>query len=227
MADIPALTGPEHGPAEGDAPDRLIVFLHGLGADGADLLAMAPVLSQVFPRAKFVAPDAPFPCDMAPMGRQWFSLQELNGPKLLEGLRTVMPAVNAFIDDQMAKHDLTPDRVAVVGFSQGTMLALHVLPRREEPVAGILGFSGMLIGPELLADEGKCKPPTLLIHGEKDEVVPAELSRLAGTALKIAGFEVEVAMCADVPHSIDESGLRLGVDFLRSVFGDKQAAATE
>lgn len=221
MAELPELTGPEHGPAEGETPDRLIIFLHGLGADGNDLLAMAPVLSQVFPRAKFLAPDAPFPCDMAPTGRQWFSLQELNGPKLLEGLRAVTPLLDEYLDTQMKKYGLTADRVGIIGFSQGTMLGLHVLPRRQDPVAGVLGFSGMVIGPELLAEEGKSKPPVLLVHGDKDEVVPAELSRLAGTALKMAGFEVEVAICGDVPHSIDESGMRLGVDFLRTVFGDK------
>lgn len=220
MTDTP-LTGPEHAPASGEAPDRLIVFLHGLGANGGDLIALAPILAQVFPKAHFVAPDAPHPCDLSPVGRQWFSMQDLKTDILFEGVKKVSPQLDAFLDAQMERFGLTADRVAVVGFSQGTMLALHNLIRREQPVAGLLGYSGMLIAPGAIADELACRPPTLLIHGEDDEVVPPEMSRMSGEALKIAGFDVEVAFCKGLAHSIDESGLRLGVEFLLRVFGDK------
>ncbi|MBO6834968.1 MAG: alpha/beta fold hydrolase [Alphaproteobacteria bacterium] len=216
-----ALTGPEHAPATGEAPDRLIVFLHGLGANGNDLISLAPILAQVFPRAHFVAPDAPDPCDLSPMGRQWFSMQDLKTETLFEGVKAAAPSLDAFLDQQMDRFGLTPDRVAVVGFSQGTMLALHTLIRREQPIAAILGYSGMLIAPGALADDLACRPPTLLIHGEEDEVVPPEMSRMSGEALKIAGFDVEVAFCKGLGHSIDEPGLRLGVEFLLRAFGDK------
>ncbi|MDW3204498.1 MAG: alpha/beta fold hydrolase [Alphaproteobacteria bacterium] len=219
MTDAP-LTGPEHAPATGETPDRLIVFLHGLGANGNDLIALAPILAQVFPKAHFVAPDAPYPCDLSPVGRQWFSMQDLKTDSLFNGVKKVSPALDAFLDDQMKRFGLGPDRVAVVGFSQGTMLALHNLTRRDQPVAALLGYSGMLIAPGALADDLTCRPPTLLIHGEDDEVVPAEMSRMSGEALKIAGFDVEVAFCKGLAHSIDEAGLRLGVEFLMRAFGD-------
>lgn len=221
MSDVTELSGPEHAPADGTAPDRLIIFLHGLGADGNDLIGLAPVLAQVFPKAQFLAPDAPEPCDMAPMGRQWFSMQNLDRTSLQAGLDSVAPTLNTYLDQQMARFDLTPDRVAIFGFSQGTMLALSLLPRRDAPIAGLLGYSGMLVSPEALADGLKSRPPVLLIHGEEDQVVPPDMSKLSGKALKAAGFDVEVAMFAGVAHSIDESGLRLGVEFLLRAFGDK------
>lgn len=222
MNDAIELTGPETGPANGSEPDRLIVFLHGLGANGADLMALAPLLAQVFPSAHFIAPDAPQACDLAPMGRQWFSLQDMTTDALLDGARSAAPGLNAFLDAQMARFNLTPDRVAVVGFSQGTMMALHVLLRRPQAVAGILGFSGMLIAPGALADELASRSPVLLVHGDQDEVVPADMSKMSGEALKIAGFDVEVAISNGLGHSIDEAGLRLGLEFLMRAFGDKE-----
>lgn len=227
MTDVIELTGPEAAPADGSKPDRLIVFLHGLGANGADLMALAPLLAQVFPTAHFIAPDAPHPCDLAPMGRQWFSLQDMTTDALLDGARSAAPSLNAFLDAQMARFELTPDRVAVVGFSQGTMMALHVLLRRIQPIAGILGFSGMLVAPGALADELASRSPVLLVHGEDDDIVPADMSKMSGEALKIAGFDVEVAISKGLGHSIDEPGLRLGLEFLMRAFGDKEVPEAE
>jgi phospholipase/carboxylesterase len=220
MADETDLSGPESAPASGGPPDRLIVFLHGVGADGNDLIALAPVLSQVFPDAHFLAPDGPDPCDVAPSGRQWFSLREMERDRLAEGLDAVTPKFDAYLDRQMARFGLTPDRVAVFGFSQGTMLALHAVPRRAQPIAGILGYSGMLVAPEALGEHLGSRPPTLLIHGEDDPVVPVNMSKISGDALKIAGFDVEVATCSNLGHSIDEAGLKLGVAFLQRAFKD-------
>lgn len=220
MTEDTVLSGPEAAPASGGPPDRLIVFLHGVGADGNDLIALAPVMAQVFPDAQFVAPDGPDPCDVAPSGRQWFSLREMERDRLSAGLEAVTPKLDAYLDQQMARFGLTPDRVAVVGFSQGTMLALHALPRRPQPVAGVLGYSGMLVAPESLADHLASRPPTFLIHGADDPVVPANMSQVSGEALKIAGFDVEVFTCRDLGHSINETGLRLGVAFLQRAFGD-------
>lgn len=220
MSEIHELTGPERAPAQGGMPDRLIIFLHGLGADGNDLIGLGAILGQVFPKAHFAAPDAPFPCDMAPMGRQWFSLQNLDRKVLEEGAEGVTDTINAFIDDQQTKHGMTSDRVAVIGFSQGTMLALHALPRRPEPLAGLVGFSGMLVSPESLAEKGVTRTPCLLLHGDQDEVVPPEMTTYAGQALQLAGFDVQAATLGGLGHSIDERGLQLAVEFLARAFGD-------
>jgi len=226
MTKMPALTGPEQAPANGGRPERLIVFLHGLGADGSDLIGLAPVLGQIFPTAQFLAPDAPDPCDMAPMGRQWFSLQDRSREQMESGVNAITPVINAYLDDQMARFNLSPDRIAVVGFSQGTMLALHALPQRPVPVAGVLGYSGMLIAPESLAQPGISKAPTLLIHGDQDTVVPHEMSKISAEAMRIAGFDVDVAFCKGLGHSIDEAGLRMGIEFLHRVLDDGAGQST-
>lgn len=220
MSDTNELDGPEHGPADGGAPDRLIVFLHGLGANGQDLIGLAPVLAQIFPRAQFLAPDAPHPCDMAPVGYQWFSLQEMERPQLQAGVESVTPLLDRYLDRQMERFDLPPERVAVVGFSQGTMLSLYALPRRDKPLAGLVGYSGMLISPESLADTLSSRLPVLLVHGNDDPVVPPEMTKYAKEALDLAGFDVEAHYIEGLAHSIDETGLRLGVQFLMSAFGD-------
>ncbi|MDF1750805.1 MAG: dienelactone hydrolase family protein [Alphaproteobacteria bacterium] len=227
MTETTVLTGPEYAPTNGNKPDRLIIFLHGLGANGDDLISLAPVLSQVFPTAQFLAPNAPDPCDMTPMGLQWFSLQDMNRKQLQSGADAVTPVLHRYLDEQLARFSLTPDRVAIIGFSQGTMLALHAMPKYSGLVAGVLGFSGMLIDPESLADEDIRKPPTLLIHGTEDQVVPAEMSKISGEALKMAGFDTEVAFSKGLGHSIDEPGLRLGIEFLLRAFGDKEVPEPE
>ena len=226
MTDTPVLSGPEQAPTDGKKPDRLIIFLHGLGANGDDLIGLAPVLGQVFPTAQFLAPNAPEECDMAPMGLQWFSLQDMSRTQLQAGVDAVTPVLHRYLDDQLARFSVTPDRVAIVGFSQGTMLALHAMPKYSGLVAGVLGYSGMLIAPESLADENIRKPPTLLIHGTDDPVVPADMSKVSGEAMKMAGFDVEVAYSKGLGHSIDEAGLRLGIEFLQRAFGDKEVPET-
>lgn len=224
MSEIHELTGPEKAPANGGTPDRLIVFLHGLGADGNDLIGLGAILSQVFPQAHFAAPDGPFACDMAPpgmdAGRQWFSMRELDRQKLEDGAEAVTASINAYIDALQLTHGLSSDRVAVIGFSQGTMLALHALPRRTEALAGLVGFSGMLLSPEALADKAVSKTPCLLLHGSDDEVVPPEMTEYAGQALQLAGFDVQAATLGGLGHSIDERGLQLAVEFLARAFGD-------
>ena len=221
MADL-TLTGPELAPISGEAPERLIVLLHGLGADGADLLALGEVLSRVFPTAQFVAPDAPYTCDIAPTGKQWFSLQDLSRDQLKIGVSAVSPMLNDYIDAQMKRFDIEASNVAVIGFSQGTMLALHAVLRRPDPVAVVIGFSGMLISPEDLGDIGPAKPPVFLVHGADDPVVPSDMTRLAGEALKLAGFDVEAMIIPDLGHSIDENGLGVSVEILQRAFGDKE-----
>jgi len=217
MALLPTLSGPARKPASGGKPRQLVVLLHGVGADGNDLIGLAPYWAPALPDAEFVSPDAPFPCDMAPYGRQWFSLQDRSPSAILGGVRAAAPILDAFLDDALAARGLAPSQLALVGFSQGTMMSLYVAPRRAEALAGIVGYSGALIGADMLAQEARSKPPVLLVHGDADEIVPPQAFPLAVKGLKAVGVPVEDLICPGVGHSIDEAGLRRGGEFLRRV----------
>jgi phospholipase/carboxylesterase len=216
---LPSLSGPSHRPAAGGKPRQLVILLHGLGADGNDLIGLAPVFAQILPHAEFLSPNAPFPCDMAPYGYQWFSVQDRSFDAVLGGVRAAAPMLDAFIDEALAARGLAATDLALVGFSQGTMMSLHVGLRRANPVAGILGYSGRLIGGEILTDEIKSKPRVLLIHGDADPVVPFESLAQAEQAHRALGVPVETVRRPRLPHAIDEDGLRHGARFLKSVLG--------
>jgi len=215
---ISALSGPSRPPASGDPPSRLVILLHGLGADGNDLIGLAPYWASVLPTTEFLSPNAPFPCDMAAYGYQWFSAQDRSPAAVLAGVRAAAPFLDAFIDDALAKRGFGDAELALVGFSQGTMMSLYVGLRRSKPVAGIVGFSGRLLAPELLASELRSRPRTLLVHGTDDPLVPYESLAAAETALTGIGVPVETLTCAGIGHSIDENGLRRGGSFLNEVF---------
>ncbi|HZH25693.1 MAG TPA: alpha/beta fold hydrolase [Azospirillaceae bacterium] len=212
------LDGPRLEP-KGGTPDRLIVLLHGLGADGDDLIGLAPHWQSVLPTAAFIAPNAPFPCDMAPYGYQWFSLQDRTPARILAGVQAAAPMLDAFLDELLESYRLGPERLALVGFSQGTMMAMHVAMRRDKPVAGVVGFSGALVGAELLAEDIRSRPPVLLVHGDADQIVPVQASRLALGALEAAGIKARLVVRPGLPHSIDGVGLTEGAAFLREAFG--------
>jgi phospholipase/carboxylesterase len=218
MATLPTLSGPVHKPAYGGKPRQLVVLLHGIGADGNDLIGLAPYWAPLLPEAEFVSPDAPFPCDMAPYGRQWFSLQDRTHAKILAGARTAAPALDAFLDQALAERGLDDRHMALVGFSQGTMMSLYVGLRRAKSPAAILGYSGALIGVEFLPDEIRSRPPVMLVHGDADEVVPVQALPLAVEALGTVGVPVEHLVCPGLGHSIDEAGLKRGGAFLRNSF---------
>ena len=214
---ISPLSGPSRPPASGRKPSRLVILLHGLGADGNDLIGLAPYWARLLPTAEFLSPNAPFPCDMAPYGYQWFSSQDRSPAAVLAGVRAAAPFLEAFIDNALAERGLEDRDLALVGFSQGTMMSLFVGLRRAEPAAGIVGFSGRLLAPELLASELRSRPRTLLVHGTEDPLVPYGSLAAAETALKAAGVPVETLTCPGIGHSIDENGLRRGGSFLRDV----------
>jgi len=214
---ISELSGPSRPPALGGPPSRLVILLHGLGADGNDLIGLAPYWAPQLPTAEFLSPNAPFPCDMAPYGYQWFSAQDRSPDAVLAEVRAAAPFLDAFIDDALARRGLDDADLALVGFSQGTMMSLFVGLRRGKPVAGILGFSGRLLAPELLADELRSRPRTLLVHGTDDPLVPYESLAAAQAALEGAGVPVETLTCNGIGHSIDENGLRRGGSFLKDV----------
>jgi len=218
------LDGPRQAPQQGGKPEQLIVSLHGLGADGQDLISLAPVLAPLFPGAAFVSPDAPWPCDMAPVGRQWFSLQSRDPHLLYSGAESAREALDAFLDMELERAGLDDDRLALFGFSQGCMMALHTALRRPRPSAGVIGFSGHLVGAERLPEEIKSRPPVLLVHGDADEVVPFAAMQEAERALRAADVSVETQPRANLGHGIDQVGLELAARFLQRVFGNGEAA---
>jgi phospholipase/carboxylesterase len=211
------LSGPSRPPASGGKPKRLVILLHGLGADGNDLIGLAPYWAPLLPDAEFLSPNAPFPCDMAPYGYQWLSSRDPSREARLAGARAAATILDAFIDDELAKRELTEADLALVGFSQGTMMSLFVGPRRERALAGIVGFSGRLIAPELFAGELRSRPPVLLAHGTDDPLVPFDSMAEAETALTATGITVETLTCVGMGHSIDEDGLRRAGQFLHRV----------
>lgn len=205
-------------PARSGKATSMVIFLHGYGADGADLLGLADPLAPHLPDTVFLAPDAPEPCAGNPFGRQWFPIPWLDGSSEDEarnGLRRAALDIDAFIDARLAEASLTDAALAVVGFSQGTMMALHVLPRRATPVAGIVGFSGRLIEPESLDAEARSKPPILLIHGDADPMVPFAEMGNAGRALTAAGFETFGHVMKGTGHGIAPDGLSVALAFLK------------
>ena len=147
------LSGPSLPPADGKPARGLVILLHGLGADGNDLIGLAPHWARLLPHVAFVSPNAPFPCDMAPYGNQWFSLQDRTPARVVAGVRAAWPILDGFIDEQLAAHNLTEDRLALVGFSQGCMMSLFTAPRRQRAVAGVVGYSGRLIDDGTMAGE--------------------------------------------------------------------------
>jgi phospholipase/carboxylesterase len=210
-----ALSGPSRPPLVGGQPRRLVILLHGLGADGNDLIGLAQYWGRLVPEAEFISPDAPFPCDGAPWGYQWFSVRDRSPATMLGGVRAAAPALDAYIDEELAKRGLADADAMLVGFSQGTMMALYVGLRRAKPLAGIIGYSGRLIAPELLAGELRSRPPVLLVHGTDDPLVPFESLAAAEAALRAAEVPVETLVCVGAEHTIDPQGLERGGAFLR------------
>jgi len=216
---MPELDGPRWGPRQPGPPRQLVVLCHGVGADGHDLIDLAPTWATALPHAAFAAPDAPERYDMAPVGRQWFSIADRTPARLLAGVMTAASALDGFVDAELARLALPADAYALMGFSQGAMTVLYAGLRRAVAPRAVLAFSGALIAPDRLA-ETIARPPVLLVHGEADEVVPVERSRLAERSLRDAGFEVEALYCPGLGHGIDEAGLSVGALFLQRAFAE-------
>ena len=210
------LDGPRVPPQSGTARS-LVVFLHGYGADGNDLIGLARYWAPALPDTAFVSPHAVSPRADAPMGRQWFPLAGADAALLRRGVLSAAPILDVFLDAELARWRLGDEALALVGLSQGTMMALHSGPRRRERIAGIVGYSGLVPAPEFLEAEARHRPPILLVHGDQDEVIPAMATYAAGRVLGNAGFQVEQHIRPGLGHGIDEEGLRFGADFLRRV----------
>lgn len=235
------LDGPRHPQTRGDRPRQLIVLLHGYGADGQDLIGLAPYLARTLPDAAFVAPNAPEACEMSPTGRQWFGIN-LDDPARASGdpeqmvqrygamgsrADAVAPQLHAFLDAERDRHGVHDSDIALVGFSQGTMLSLHVGLRRVRPLAGIVGFSGALLGGETLAAEVTSPTPVQLIHGDRDEMVPALAMFHAAGALGRAGLPVGFHVSNGTGHGIAQDGIEVAADFLGRILSHRLTAGAD
>lgn len=212
------LNGPFSMPVSGGQPKQIIILLHGLGANGQDLFELVPYFKDILKDAYFISPDAPFACDMAPFGYQWFSLLDRTEEAILKGAREATLILNEFIDELLKKFNLSEEQVALIGFSQGGMLSLHAGLRRDKSLAGILSYSGALVAPKLLKTEMKSRPPICLVHGQMDEVVPYEAFEDALTYLQSNGIDVHGYSREDLGHGIDPAGLKIGVEFMKTIF---------
>ncbi len=212
------LDGPRLAPQSGPA-QHLVVFLHGYGADGNDLIEIGRAWQQYLPHAAFVSPHAPEPCGQAPVGRQWFPLTLRDPNERWVGVNKAAPPLNRFLDAELARHKLPPTALALVGFSQGTMMALHVGLRRATAPAAVVGYSGVLVlppdvDPDKLAAEIKVRPPVLLVHGDRDDLIPPQALFQAGQELAAFDVPVEWHLSSGLGHGIDAEGLRHGGEFL-------------
>jgi phospholipase/carboxylesterase len=223
------LTGPRLDP-KGGAAKQLVVFLHGYGADGNDLIELGAQWRALMPEAAFVSPHAPDRCTASPMGRQWFALASTapedprGAAERWSGAVAARPAIDAFLDAELERLGLDDSRLALVGFSQGAMMALHVGLRRARAPAAIVGYSGLLVGPDHLSEAGARnargeRPPILLVHGDQDPLIPLEAMFLAADDLARAEIPNQWHLSFGIGHGIDAGGLRHGGLFLAKGFG--------
>jgi len=212
------LNGPARPPAAGGMAKQLVVLLHGYGADGEDLIGLAPHWAPLLPEAEFLSPHAPFPCEAAPFGRQWFGFQGRRPEEVLEGVRKAASILDQYLTELLAERKMMEAQLALVGFSQGAMMSMFVSLRRAKPVAAVVAYSGRLFQPEALSTELRARPKMLLVHGDADEVVPPAAHPAAVAALKAAQVPVEAMLQPGLGHGIDDEGLTRGGHFLRDAF---------
>lgn len=216
------LDGPRLEPKSGTAK-QLVVFLHGYGADGNDLIDIGRAWQGILPNAAFVSPHAPNPCGQSPMGREWFPLTFRDPDERWIGVNAAAPVLQEFLDAELKRRNLPPQALALVGFSQGTMMALHAGLRRAVAPAAIVGFSGMLVAPEQLDPESfmaeiTSRPPVLLVHGDQDQVIPVQALMHAAQGLAALDVPAEWHVSPGIGHGIDQEGLRHGGEFLARQF---------
>lgn len=235
------LSGPRVPPARGGPAKQLVVLVHGYGADGNDLIQLAPYLQQALPDAAFAAPDGPDPCGMSPMGREWFPIElddpavMSRDPETLAGRYAAMaeradeaaPVLENFLDEELARHDLDGSALALVGFSQGTMMSLRLGLRRRPAPAAIVGFSGALLGPDDLSADDVAPVPVQLIHGDQDDLVPPLAMFWAATALGRVGVPVAFHVSAGIGHGIAPDGIEIAARHLAEAFAGRLSTGAQ
>jgi phospholipase/carboxylesterase len=200
-------------PSSGGAPKHIVLLLHGYGSNGADMISLAPHWQQALPDALFLAPNAPQRCGMG-FGYQWWGLTGYTPQALAAGANGAAPAINGFLDRKLTQYGLTEKDLAIVGFSQGTMMALHIGLRRPRRLAAIVGYSGMLTGASELAHHSITKPPVLLVHGSSDPIVPVAALHSAKSQLQRLGINVTAHVAQGLGHSVNPAGLQMGSEFV-------------
>lgn len=226
MTSHPLLSSRRRAAQSGNA-SSMVVFLHGYGADGADLISLGETLAPHLPDTVFHAPDAPEPCRVNPMGRQWFPIPWIDGSSLEEAEASMGRAVAGLSDwlsTTIAAEGVEDQRVILLGFSQGSMMALHHAPRRVPALGGVVGFSGKLLVPERLAGEAVTRLPVLLVHGDRDDVVPVASLEEAAGALRAASFPVLTHISEGVGHGIAPDGLGMALGFIQEALAQKGAS---
>lgn len=219
MSDLPELSGPEAAPASGGPAKQLIIFVHGYGANGEDLISLSRYYAQVAPDAAFISPDAPYRCDGAPMGFQWYDVWMKDPAERLAAIRSSGEVFDNFVTGQLARHGLSEDKLVLIGFSQGTMMSLFTAPRRENAIAGIVGYSGRMESADTLKAEIRSKPPVVMVHGDSDELLAVSEMETAAATLRDCGVEIDTHIRPGLGHGIDEEGIRVGLAFVQKVLG--------
>jgi phospholipase/carboxylesterase len=209
------LDGPRLEP-RGRTASALVVLLHGYGANGDDLIALGEAWRGMLPGAAFAAPNAPQAIPGMYGALQWFALTMRDPSEYWRGVEAARPALDRFLDAELARYRLAPSRLVLVGFSQGTMMALHVGLRRAASPAGIVAYSGLLAGPEHLGAT-TARPPVLMIHGEADDLIPVEALHAGREALAAAGVPVEWHVRPGLGHGIDAEGQWMAAHFIAQV----------
>ncbi|MCR9129539.1 MAG: alpha/beta hydrolase [Alphaproteobacteria bacterium] len=216
------IDGPRIPPRSGTAK-KLVILFHGYGSNGQDLAGLAQAWAPNFPDVAWASPNAPEQVPGYPQGYQWFPISRLDPDLMEQGVRSAHASAEQFVKSELKRWGLEDGDVVLVGFSQGTMMALHTALRRETAPAGVLGYSGALAGPERLKQEMTAKPPVMLIHGDQDDVLPVGMTLMAAQGLCAAGHGAEFHISQGIPHSIGPDGLELGQRFIANALAGKLA----
>ncbi|MEL0246589.1 MAG: dienelactone hydrolase family protein [Alphaproteobacteria bacterium] len=202
----------------GDTYKNAVIFLHGYGANSNDLIGIANLWIESLPNTIFLSPNAPFECDFSSNAYQWFELTSISPDSIGDGLKKAGPYLNDYIDHVSNTFKVEEKNIFFVGFSQGTMMALYHLCKRENRCAGLLGYSGLLFENENFKSEIKSKFPIKLYHGKKDELINYQNSIEASKKLKKFGFDIDYSLSDDLGHGIDDKGIQLGLNFIKKTF---------
>ena len=214
------IDGPRRPAKHGGAPDALVVLLHGFGSNGDDLIQLAPMLADAAPSAAFVSPNAPESVPGFPEGRQWFALTSLDPGLLAAGARKAAPNLDGFLDRELDRQGVSPARLVLIGFSQGSMMSLQVGLNRAAAPAAIIAFSGGIADADI-ARKPAVRPPVLLVHGDQDDRVPPEASLAAASLLAEGGHGAEIMICAGLGHSIAPEGIARASHFLKAALAGR------